>query len=44
MLKQMPNYVKLLKDVHINRRKFEEFKMVGLDEEGSEILKKKRSH
>jgi len=38
-LKQMPNYVKFLKDVLINRRKFEEFKVVSLNEECSVILK-----
>ena len=40
-LKQMPNYVKLLKDVLTNRRKFEEFKVVPLNEECSAILKNK---
>ncbi|XP_022951570.1 uncharacterized protein LOC111454344 [Cucurbita moschata] len=40
-LKQMPNYVKFLKDVLTNRRKFEEFKVVSLNEECSAILKNK---
>ena len=35
----MPNYVKFLKDVLTNRRKFEEFKVVALNEECSAILK-----
>ena len=41
VLKQMPNYVKFLKDVLTNRRKFEEFKVVPLNEECSAILKNK---
>ena len=40
-LKQMPNYVKFLKDVFTNRRKFVEFKVVPLNEECSAILKNK---
>ena len=40
-LKQMSNYVKFLKDVLTNRRKFEEFKVVPLNEECSAILKNK---
>ncbi|XP_022932792.1 uncharacterized protein LOC111439252 [Cucurbita moschata] len=40
-LKQMPNYVKFLKDVLTNRRKFEEFKVVSLNEERNAILKNK---
>ena len=40
-LKQMPNYVKILKDVLTNRRKFEDFKVVALNEECSVILKHK---
>ncbi|XP_022970249.1 uncharacterized protein LOC111469260 [Cucurbita maxima] len=38
-LKQMPNYVKFWNDVLPNRRKFQEFKVVSLDEECSAILK-----
>ncbi|XP_022970250.1 uncharacterized protein LOC111469262 [Cucurbita maxima] len=37
----MPNYVKFLKNVLTNRRKFEEFKVVSLNEECSAILKNK---
>ncbi|XP_022927949.1 uncharacterized protein LOC111434773 [Cucurbita moschata] len=40
-LKQMPNYVKFLKNLLTNRRKFEEFKVVSLNEECSAILKNK---
>ena len=40
-LKQIPNDVKFLKNVLTNRRKFEEFKMVPLNEECSAILKNK---
>ena len=38
-MKQMPNYVKFLKDVLTNRRKFEEFKVVELNEELCNIEK-----
>ena len=40
-LKQVPNYVKFLNDVLTKRRKFEEFKVVPLNEECSAILKNK---
>ena len=40
-LNQMPNYVKFWKDVVPNRRKFQEFKVVSLNEECSAILKNK---
>ena len=40
-LKQMPNYVKILKDVITHKKKFEEFNVVALNEECSAILKNK---
>ena len=40
-MNQIPNYVKFLKDVLTNRRKFDKFKVVALNEECNAVLKNK---